>query len=60
MSRAKKEWIASAVKRPGAFTAKAKKAGKSVASYAQEKKHASGKIGNEARLALTLRKMNAK
>lgn len=58
MSRSKKDWIAGAVKNPGAFTAKAKKAGKSVAAYAQEKKSAPGKLGKQARLAITLRGMN--
>lgn len=40
----------------GSFTASAKKAGKSVAEYAQEKKSSSGKIGKRARLALAFRK----
>lgn len=31
---AKKKWIAGAIKRPGAFTAKAKSAGMSTAAYA--------------------------
>jgi hypothetical protein len=51
-------WIAGAIKKPGAFTAAAKKAGKSVQELAEEKKGASGKIGRRARLALTLGKMN--
>ena len=36
---------------PGKFTAKAKAAGKSTQAYAQEKKHAPGTLGREARLA---------
>jgi hypothetical protein len=40
----------------GSFTASAKSAGKSVAEFAQEKKHASGKLGKRARLALAFRK----
>lgn len=32
----KKKWIQGAVKRPGAFTAKAKAAGMSVSAYAKE------------------------
>ncbi len=52
-------WIQAAVsKNPGAFTRKANKAGKSVASFAQQEKHAPGKLGKEARLATTLRKMH--
>lgn len=57
MSRAKKNWIANAVKRPGAFTAKAKKAGESVAAFAAEKSDSPGRLGKQARLAETLRKM---
>lgn len=53
-------WIQGAIQRPGAFTAKAKKAGKGVQEYAQEKKGASGRTGKQARLALTLGKMNKK
>jgi hypothetical protein len=42
----------------GSFTRQAKSSGKSVAEYAQEKKHASGKTGRRARLALAFRKAN--
>ncbi len=56
----KKKWIAGAVKHPGAFTAEAKAAGESVHQYAEEKKHASGKVGDRARLALTFEKMKKK
>jgi hypothetical protein len=55
-----KRWIASAIKKPGSFTASAKAAGKSVAEYAQEKKGAGGKVGRRARLAMTLRKLGRK
>jgi len=55
-----KHWIAGAIKHPGAFTAKAKRAGKSVAEYAQEEKGASGTTGKQARLAITLRGMHKK
>ena len=48
------------VKSPGSFSAAAKKAGKSTSEYAQEKKHASGKIGKRARLALVFAKMRSK
>ena len=52
------KWIQKAVKHPGAFTAKAKAAGKSVAAFAKEKEHAPGKLGKQARLAMTLKKMH--
>jgi hypothetical protein len=50
----KKHWMQGAVKpsHKGLFTAKANAAGKSVHEYAVEKKHAKGKLGKEARLAL--------
>lgn len=44
-------WMQGAVKRPGAFTAKARAAGKSVPEFAREKAHAPGTLGREARLA---------
>ncbi len=50
-------WIQGAIKKPGAFTAEAKSAGESVGKFAQEKKHAGGKTGQRARLAITLRKL---
>ena len=53
-------WIKAAIKHPGAFTASAKKAGKPVHEYAEEKKHSSGTVGRRARLALTLGKMHKK
>lgn len=51
------KFIAEAIKRPGAFKAKAKKAGKSVAEYAKEKASAPGRLGKQARLAQTLRRL---
>ncbi len=53
-------WIAGAIKKKGSFKAAAKKAGKSTAAFAQEKKGASGKVGKRARLAITLSKMRKK
>lgn len=44
-------WMQTAVKHPGAFTAKAKAAGMSVPAFAREKAHAPGTLGREARLA---------
>ncbi len=52
-----RKWIQSAIKRPGAFTAQAKRAGESVGEFAREKQHAGGKTGRRARLAMTLRRM---
>lgn len=41
----------------GAFSEKAKRAGKTTTQYAQEKASAPGKIGRQARLARTFAKM---
>jgi hypothetical protein len=59
-SAPKTHFIAGAIKHPGAFTAQAKKAGMSVAAYAQKEKHAKGKTGQRARLAIILRKESKK
>lgn len=53
-----KKWIQGAIKHPGSFTKSAQAAGKGVQEYAREKKHAKGKLGRRARLALTLSKMH--
>jgi hypothetical protein len=45
-----------AVKRPGAFKAKAEKAGMSTAAYAAKEKNAPGRLGKQARLAQTFEK----
>jgi hypothetical protein len=55
-----KNWIKGAVKKPGAFKAAAKRAGMSTRAYAQKKKNAKGKVGQRARLALTLMGMKKK
>ena len=59
-----KNWIAGAIKHPGAFSAKAKSAGMSTSAYASKvlKKgsHASAKPKRQARLAKTLGKMRRK
>lgn len=59
-----KNWIQGAIKRPGAFTAKAKKAGKSVAGMAAAVTKNPGKYSKltvkQANLAKTLRKINKK
>jgi hypothetical protein len=66
MASKKKEdkWIQGAIKRPGAFTAKAKKANKSVAGYAaavtkNPEKYSTTTV-RQANLAKTLRKISAK
>lgn len=50
----KKKWIQKAVPKShrGIFTAKAKAHGMSVHAYAEKEKHAPGKTGKQARLAL--------
>jgi hypothetical protein len=55
-----KKWIAGAIKHKGALTAQAKKAGETPMEFAREHKGDSGKTGQRARLALTLRKMAKK
>jgi len=58
------KWIQGAIKRPGAFTAKAKKAGKSVAGMASAVTKNPDKYSpltvKQANLAKTLRKINKK
>ncbi len=54
---AEKKWIQKADLDTGSFTAKAKRAGKSVQEYAREKENAPGKLGKQARLARTFKKM---
>jgi hypothetical protein len=51
-------WIKGAVKKPGVFSAAAKRAGMSTSAYAQAHKNDSGTLGNRARLALTLMGMS--
>lgn len=49
-----KDWIKGAIKHPGAFKAKAQRAGMSTAAYAAKMKDAPGTTGRQARLAQTL------
>jgi len=62
--KSNKKWIQGAIKRPGAFTAKAKKAGKSVAGMAADVTKNPSKYSKttvrQANLAKTLRKISAK
>ena len=59
-----KNWIAGAIKRPGAFTRKAKKAGKSVSGMVAAVTKNPGKYSKltvqQANLAKTLKKINKK
>ena len=59
--KSKARWIQGAIKRPGAFTKKAGKAGKSVAGYASSVLKKGSKAGattkRQAALAKTLRKI---
>ena len=57
---AKKNWIAGAIKHPGAETRKAKAAGESPQEFAREHKGDKGTTGKQARLALTLSKLRKK
>jgi len=58
---AKTRWIQKAIKRPGAFTAKAERAGMTVAAYARKVlakgSRASKETKKQAVLALTLRRI---
>lgn len=47
-------WIQGAIKHKGLFSAEAHAAGMSTGQYALKKAHAKGKVGQRARLALTL------
>ena len=55
-----KKWIQAANMEEGSFTAKAQSAGKGVQEYAKEKAKAKGKLGKQARLAMTFRKLGKK
>jgi hypothetical protein len=60
----KKKWIKGAIKRPGAFSAKAKRAGMTTAAYAtkvlKKGSRASALTKRQASLARTLGKMRKK
>jgi len=64
MARKKKKGIKKAIKRPGAFSAKAKRAGMSTAAYAtkvlKKGSRASARTKRQAALARTLGKMRRK
>jgi len=53
--KGKKKWIQKATENShGQFRKKAESAGKSTREFAEEHKHSSGKLGKQARLALSL------
>lgn len=54
----KKRWIKAAIKHPGAMTAAAEREGVSNSQYEKEHAHDSGKAGQRARLAMTLKGMH--
>jgi len=62
----KKKWIAGAIKRPGALTAAAKRAGALTRSgtiriaWLRKQAKAKGRRGKQARLALTMRGMKTR
>lgn len=56
----KKKWIKGAIKHSGAMTEAAKREGVSNSEYIQEHKHDSGKSGQRARLADTLKGFHKK
>ena len=60
MADSKKKWISKAIipQNRGALTKKAKAAGQSPMQYAKGHKGSPGRTGRQARLALTLRKLN--
>jgi hypothetical protein len=64
MARKKKKWIKGAIKRPGAFSAKAKRAGMSTSAFAtkvlKKGSRASALTKRQASLARTLGKMRKK
>ncbi len=57
---AKKAWIKGAVdpEHKGDFSAKAKASGMSTADFARKHQHSPGKLGKQARLAMTLSGMS--
>jgi len=59
-ARGGRKFIAGAIKKPGALTASASKAGMSPMAFAEKHKHDSGKTGQRARFAITLRGFHKK
>lgn len=55
-----KNFIAGAIKRPGALRAKAHRAHMSPMVFAEKERHAPGRTGREARFALELRSFHKK
>ena len=57
---AKHKWIQGAIRKPGIFSALAKKHNMSTKAYARKMKGAKGKMGKRARLAITLMRFRKK
>jgi hypothetical protein len=57
---AKKRWIQSAIKHPGALTKKATKAGQSPMAFARSHESTPGTTGKQARLAITLSRLSGR
>jgi hypothetical protein len=57
---AKKKWIQSAIKHPGALKAAAARAGEGTMTFAREHAHSPGKTGQRSRMAITLSHMRKK
>lgn len=55
-----KKWHEIEIKRPGALTAKAKKAGMGVQAYARAHEHSPGLTGKQARFAVNASKWKHK
>jgi hypothetical protein len=58
MARRGSRWIQRAIKRPGALTEKARRAGMSPMEYARRHASDPGRTGKQARLALTLARLS--
>lgn len=60
MATKKRDWMQKAVKRPGAFKEKAKRAHMTTQAFARKERNAPGTLGKEARLAITFQKERGK
>lgn len=60
MATTRKRWMQGAVKRPGALTAKAKRAGMTPMAYARAHQHDKGLTGQQARFAINAQKSRRK
>lgn len=49
-----RDWIATAIQKPGSFSEAARRHGRTTAAFAEKEKDAPGKLGRRARLAAEL------